>query len=99
MLQHWVYGLPSAQPLTRMGDSDLWHLFVELPRGSRIEYKLDVIRDDQGEWITDPLNPLKAEDPFGQNSVWPGAWLRATDLDDGSRRSPHGSARDDRRPE
>ena len=69
MLQHWVYGLPSAQPLHRLGDTDLWHLFVEIPRGSRIEYKLDIIRGGNGEWITDPLNPLTAEDPFGRNSV------------------------------
>ena len=69
MLQHWVYGLPSAQPLARVGESDLWHLFVELPRGSRIEYKFEIIRDGVGEWITDPLNPLTAEDPFGRNSV------------------------------
>jgi enterochelin esterase family protein len=69
MLQHWVYGLPSAQPLHRLEGTDLWYLFVELPQGSRIEYKLDVIRDGEGEWITDPLNPLTAEDPFGRNSV------------------------------
>jgi enterochelin esterase-like enzyme len=69
MLQHWVFGLPSAQPLNRLGESDLWHLFVELPPRSRIEYKLDVIRGDAGEWITDPLNPLTAADPFGRNSV------------------------------
>lgn len=69
ILQHWVYGLPSAQPLQRLGQSDLWYLFVELPQGSRIEYKLDVIRDGDGQWVTDPLNPLTAVDPFGRNSV------------------------------
>jgi enterochelin esterase family protein len=69
MLQHWVFGLPSSQPLHRLGESDLWHLFVELPPRSRIEYKLDVIRDGVGGWITDPLNPLTAADPFGRNSV------------------------------
>jgi enterochelin esterase family protein len=69
LLRHWVYGLPSSQPLERVPDSDLWHLFLELPARSRIEYKFDVVRDGDNHWITDPLNPLTAEDPFGRNSV------------------------------
>jgi len=69
LLQHWVYGLPSSQALERVPGTDLWHLFLELPPSSRIEYKFDVVRGGHGEWITDPLNPLTAEDPFGRNSV------------------------------
>jgi enterochelin esterase-like enzyme len=68
-LRHWVYGLPSSQALVRAAGTDLWHLHLELPPGSRIEYKFDVVRGDTNEWITDPLNPLTAEDPFGRNSV------------------------------
>jgi len=68
-LRCWVYGLPTAQELRRLGATDLWALVVELPEDSRIEYKFDVVKDGHGEWITDPLNPLTAEDPFGANSV------------------------------
>ncbi|MGB5587890.1 MAG: alpha/beta hydrolase-fold protein [Gammaproteobacteria bacterium] len=69
LLRHWVYGLPSSQALDRVEGTDLWHLFIELPPGSRIEYKFDVITGEDNRWIIDPLNPLTAEDPFGQNSV------------------------------
>jgi enterochelin esterase family protein len=68
-LRQWVYGLASSVPLQRAEGTDLWHLFLEIPECSRIEYKFDVVHDDHGEWITDPLNPLTAEDPFGSNSV------------------------------
>jgi len=69
LLRHWVYGLPSSQALQRAPGTDLWYLYLELPPGSRIEYKFDVVKDDANEWITDPLNPVTAEDPFGRNSV------------------------------
>lgn len=69
LLQHWVYGLSSSQSLDRAPGTDLWHLHLELPPGSRIEYKFDVVRNGDNQWITDPLNPLTAEDPFGRNSV------------------------------
>jgi enterochelin esterase family protein len=68
-LRQWVYGLNSSVPLKREADTDLWYVFLEIPGGSRIEYKFDVVRHGHGEWMTDPLNPLTAEDPFGQNSV------------------------------
>jgi enterochelin esterase family protein len=68
-LKHWVYGLPSSQPLQKLETTDLWHLTFELPEKSRIEYKLEVVRGDKGEWIEDPLNPNHARDPFGANSV------------------------------
>jgi enterochelin esterase family protein len=68
-LKHWVYGLPSSQPLQRVDGTDVWHLTLELPAGSRVEYKLEVVRGGRGEWIQDPLNPNRARDPFGSNSV------------------------------
>lgn len=71
-LQHWVYGLPASQPFTQLADTDLWWLHLELPPESRVEYKIEVVRDGHGEWITDPLNPLLAHDPFGANSVCQG---------------------------
>jgi len=76
LLRHWVFGLPSSQPLERVDGTDLWHLFLELPQASRIEYKLDVVSGDDNRWITDPLNPLTAEDPFGRNSVCRGFGYR-----------------------
>lgn len=68
-LRCWIHGLPASQPFERIADSELWMLRMELPEGSRVEYKLDVIRNGHGEWILDPLNPAQAEDPFGANSV------------------------------
>lgn len=68
-LKHWVFGLPSSQSLRRMPDTDLWHLTLELPAGSRVEYKLEVVHNGNGQWIEDPLNPNRARDPFGANSV------------------------------
>lgn len=68
-LRHWVYGLPSSQPLLRIAGTDLWFAIIELPEGSRVEYKLEVIRGDKRELLEDPLNAFRARDPFGSNSV------------------------------
>ncbi len=68
-LHHWIWGLPSSQPFDRVADTDLWFLEVELPRASRIEYRLEVETDHGTELIHDPLNPRIAPDPFGGNSV------------------------------
>lgn len=68
-LKHWVFGLPSSQQLARIEGTDVWHLTLELPPASRIEYKLEVVRGGRGEWMEDPLNPHRARDPFGANSV------------------------------
>jgi len=81
-LKHWVYGLPSSQQLQRVADTDIWYLVLALPPESRVEYKLEVVRHGHGEWIQDPLNPNRARDPFGANSVAHGAgyqipeWVR-----------------------
>jgi enterochelin esterase family protein len=68
-LQHWIYGLHSSQPFHRVPGTDLWQLVIELPLGSRVEYKLEVVRGDVHELIRDPRNPNIAHDPFGANSV------------------------------
>lgn len=68
-LRHWIYGLPSSLPLTRVGNTDVWFRTMELPAGSRIEYKFGVTRHGHEEWIFDPLNDEVAYDPFGGNSV------------------------------
>jgi len=76
-LRHFIYGLPSAQPFQRVGDTDLWHFELELPRESRVEYKLIVEFEGREAMIRDPLNPLLAHDPFGANSVCHGAGYEA----------------------
>ncbi|MCA9648663.1 MAG: hypothetical protein KC501_02065 [Myxococcales bacterium] len=71
-LRHWIYGLESSQPFSRVPDTDLWYHVHEMPAGSRVEYKLEIIRGGHHEWIRDPLNPHLAQDPFGANSVCQG---------------------------
>ncbi len=68
-LRHWIYGLETSNALTRIPNTDLWYLTMEIPPGSRVEYKFEVHRGGRGEWIEDPLNPNRARDPFGANSV------------------------------
>ena len=68
-LKHWVYGLPSSQPLQRLDGTNLWLLSIDLPPGSRVEYKYEVVRGGHGQWMEDALNPNHARDPFGANSV------------------------------
>ena len=68
-LRHFIYGLPASQPFTRVPGTELWHLTLELPDRSRVEYKIEVVEGEERRWIEDPLNPLHARDPFGANSV------------------------------
>ncbi len=68
-LRHWVYGLAATPTFTRLDGTDLWYLVLDVPRDSRVEYKIEVIRGDHVESIQDPLNPHTARDPFGANSV------------------------------
>jgi enterochelin esterase-like enzyme len=78
-LRHWVYAIPSTQPLSRIAGTDLWQLVMELPQGSRVEYKFEVHRGGHRELIQDPLNPHRAHDPFGSNSVAHGAGYMVPD--------------------
>ena len=68
-LRHFIFGLESAQPLTRIPETDLWYLVLEIPPRSRVEYKLQIHWGNDSRWIEDPLNPQRARDPFGANSV------------------------------
>ena len=68
-LEHWIYGLPGTQPFDHVPGTNLWHLSVDLPAESRIEYKLGITLDGRRSIILDPLNPRLAHDPFGANSV------------------------------
>ncbi len=76
-LRHWIYGLESASALARVPNTDLWYLTLEIPHGSRVEYKFELHRGGQNTWIEDPLNPNRARDPFGANSVLHGEGYEA----------------------
>jgi enterochelin esterase family protein len=71
-LRHWIYGLESDSALIRVPNTDLFYLTVEIPHGSRVEYKYEVHRHGGSQWIEDPRNPNRARDPFGANSVLQG---------------------------
>jgi len=73
MLQHWIQGLTTSEDFHRIPETDLWYLRVELPPGSRIEYKLKIRKGRRTRLIRDPLNSATARDPFGANSVCYGA--------------------------
>jgi len=68
-LRHFIFGLETSNPLQRIAHTDLWHLTMEIPHNSRVEYKLEIHRGGNSTWIEDPLNPNRARDPFGANSV------------------------------
>lgn len=68
-LRHWIFGLESANALARVPNTDLWYLTLDIPYGSRVEYKFEVHRHDRSDWIEDPRNPNRARDPFGANSA------------------------------
>ncbi|HUD97820.1 MAG TPA: alpha/beta hydrolase-fold protein [Woeseiaceae bacterium] len=72
-LRCWVSGFDTAQPLQLLADTDLWATTIELPPGSRIEYKFEVVANGHRRLILDPLNDVRAHDPFGANSVCQGA--------------------------
>jgi enterochelin esterase family protein len=75
-LKHWVFGLPASQSLSRVDGTNVWFLTLDIPPASRVEYKLEVVRNGNGEWIEDPLNPNRARDPFGANSIVRGSEYR-----------------------
>ena len=69
-LRHWIFGLPSSQPFARVAGTDLWYLTLELPRELARRVQARGRRATaSASWIEDPLNPHRARDPFGANSV------------------------------
>ncbi|HUF78308.1 MAG TPA: alpha/beta hydrolase-fold protein [Thermoanaerobaculia bacterium] len=68
-LRHWVFGLEPEPAFRHLDGTDLWALTLELPEDSRVEYKLAVVEGGEERVILDPLNPRRAHDPFGANSV------------------------------
>lgn len=71
-LRCWIAGLSTAQPLQPLEGTELWAATMELPEGSRIEYKFECVIGGQRHLVLDELNPVRAHDPFGANSVCQG---------------------------
>ncbi len=71
-LRCWISGLDTAQAFQSLAGTDLWAATIELPKGSRIEYKFEVISNGDHALVLDPLNDVLAHDPFGANSVCQG---------------------------
>jgi enterochelin esterase-like enzyme len=88
-VQHWVVGLPNPLPLTRIDGTDLWFGVTDLPEGSRVEYRLEVVHGDHVDNVEDPRNPHHAHNPYGSNSVVHGTGYAVPDwieLDEDARR-------------
>ena len=68
-LHHWMDIFPRLPAFTRVAGTDLWMLTIDLPERSRIEYKLSVKGPARRRLVLDHLNPHRARDPFGTNSV------------------------------
>ncbi|MEJ2540223.1 MAG: alpha/beta hydrolase-fold protein [Gemmatimonadota bacterium] len=93
-LRHWIYGLDTVDGLTRIPGSDLWYLVMELPEGSRVEYKFERVQGQDVQWMEDPLNPHRAMDPFGANSVAHGEGYRVPDWTRPDPAAPQGTLED-----
>ena len=78
-LRHWIHALPSSQAFQRLQGSPLWTLSMDIPEGSRVEYKLELVRGGHHQLVMDPLNPHLARDPYGANSVVYGAGYEQPD--------------------
>ena len=68
-LLRWIHAGVDRLPFSRIAGSTLWHLRIPVTDGGRFEYKLNVIAELGESWRNDPLNPNRASDPFGENSV------------------------------
>jgi enterochelin esterase-like enzyme len=72
-LVRWIHGGADRQRFSQLAGTELWLLRLAVENGGRFEYKLAIWRSGREYLITDPHNPLRAEDPFGENSVC-GTW-------------------------
>lgn len=68
-VEHRVIGFPDPLVMHRLRGSDLWYATAELPRGSRVEYRLLIRHGSDVESVLDPLNPRQASDPATTKSV------------------------------
>lgn len=68
-LVRWIHAGVDREAFEHVPDTTLWLLRLPVPDGGRFEYKLAIQRGGHEEWSLDPLNPFRANDPFGENSV------------------------------
>ncbi|MEM6667403.1 MAG: alpha/beta hydrolase-fold protein [Pseudomonadota bacterium] len=68
-LVRWIHAGIDRLAFQRIQDTDVWFLPMAVEDFGRFEYKIALRRDGHEEWIVDPLNPQRAQDPFGENSV------------------------------
>lgn len=80
--KHWLDIFPAVPPFERIGVEDIWYTEVPTVQDARVEYRLDVTRTGKTRLVLDPLNPRRATNPFGTNSVAAGpdysapGWVR-----------------------
>jgi enterochelin esterase-like enzyme len=68
-LAQQIVGLPSRLPLRRVTGTTLWYVVLKVPKSSRINYQIEVVRGEHVERFNDPLNPKLSHSPFGAISV------------------------------
>lgn len=68
-LLRWAQGGVDRTPFHRLPETNLWLLRFPVKDEGRFEYKLAITRNDGEDLIVDPLNPARASDPYGENSV------------------------------
>jgi len=68
-LLRWIHGGVDRTPFQQLPGSGLWVLRLPVEDNGRFEYKLNIQHGDHQDWVLDPLNPTRAGDPFGENSV------------------------------
>jgi enterochelin esterase-like enzyme len=68
-LLSFIHGGVDRRSFLPVPGTDLWLLRLSVEDAGRFEYKLAISRNGHEDWIVDPLNPVRAGDPFGENSV------------------------------
>jgi enterochelin esterase-like enzyme len=64
-----IVGLPSRLPMRRVAGTSLWYVVLKVPKSSRINYQIEVVRPERVERFNDPLNRKLSHSPFGAISV------------------------------
>jgi enterochelin esterase family protein len=64
-----IVGLPSRLPMRRVAGTTLWYVVLKVPKSSRINYQIELVRGEHVERFNDPLNPKLSHSPFGAISV------------------------------
>ena len=64
-----IVGLPSRLPMRRVAGTSLWYVVLKVPKSSRINYQIEVVRPERVERFNDPLNAKLSHSPFGAISV------------------------------